>query len=73
MSHDKRKKIRQERAKLARLGVTFERRRGSELSTDDWSFFFRCYERTYRDHHSTPYLTQECFRADRRRARRRGA
>jgi predicted N-acyltransferase len=61
MSHDKRKKIRQERAKLARLGATFERRRGSELRADDWSFFFRCYERTYRDHQSTPYLTQEAF------------
>jgi len=60
-SHDKRKKIRQDRRKLAERGVAFERRRGSELGPADWAFFYRCYEATYRAHRSTPYLTLECF------------
>ncbi len=28
---------------------------------DDWAFFHRCYERTYRAHHSTPYLSLAFF------------
>ena len=60
-SHDKRKKIRQDRRQLAERGVAFERRRGSELGAADWAFFYRCYESTYRAHRSTPYLTLECF------------
>lgn len=61
MTHDKRKKIRQERAKLVRLGATFERKVGAAIGADDWAYFFRCYERTYREHHSTPYLTLDAF------------
>jgi predicted N-acyltransferase len=61
MSHDKRKKIRQERRKLAEAGVTFERRIGREIDEADLRFFFDCYRRTYRAHHSTPYLSLEFF------------
>ena len=61
LSHDKRKKIRQDRRKLAARGVAFERRRGRELTHAEWAVFFRCYEATYRAHHSTPYLTLEGF------------
>ena len=60
-SHDKRKKIRQDRRKLAAHGVTFERRTGSALGAADWAFFHRCYAQTYRAHHSTPYLTLDAF------------
>ncbi|CAG0983189.1 hypothetical protein BURK1_01854 [Burkholderiales bacterium] len=60
-SHDKRKKIRQDRRKLAERAVSFVRKPGSEADPRDWAFFFRCYEATYRAHHSTPYLTLECF------------
>lgn len=60
-SHDKRKKVKQERRKLRDAGVTFERRRGSEITTADWAFFYQCYESTYRAHHSTPYLTPVFF------------
>jgi predicted N-acyltransferase len=60
-SHDKRKKIRQDRRKLAAHGVAFERKRGSALTAADWAFFYRCYEATYRAHHSTPYLTRDAF------------
>ncbi len=60
-THDKRKKVKQERRKLVEAGITFARKVGREISRADWSFFYRCYERTYRLHHSTPYLTQACF------------
>ncbi|MFI4925583.1 MAG: GNAT family N-acetyltransferase [Vicinamibacteria bacterium] len=60
-SHDKRKKIRQDRRKLAEHGVTFERTRGTALTASDWAFFHRCYIATYGAHHSTPYLTLDAF------------
>lgn len=61
MNHTKRKKIQQERRKLAASGIEFSRLTGHEIGASDWAFFFRCYSRTYRDHHSTPYLSQEFF------------
>jgi predicted N-acyltransferase len=61
MSHDKRKKIRQERRKVRDAGVTMRRLRGAEIKESDWAFFTRCYNRTYREHHSTPYLNLEFF------------
>jgi predicted N-acyltransferase len=60
-NHDKRKKIRQERRRLTEAGVSFERKVGAQISAADRAFFFECYERTYRAHHSTPYLTPEFF------------
>jgi hypothetical protein len=41
--------------------VTFVRRIGTEISAADRAFFFDCYKRTYRAHHSTPYLSLEFF------------
>lgn len=61
LSHDKRKKIRQERRKIGAAGVTCKKLLGSDISPQDWDFFFSCYENTYHEHHSTPYLTQEFF------------
>ncbi len=60
-THDKRKKVRQERRRLAERGVAFERKRGHAITSADWAFFFRCYEATYRAHRSTPYLTLDAF------------
>jgi len=60
-SHDKRKKVKQERRKLGEAGVTFERKRGADITPADWAFFYQCYESTYRAHHSTPYLTPAFF------------
>ncbi len=60
-SHDKRKKVKQERRKLAAAGVTFERQVGRAITATDWAFFYRCYESTYQAHHSTPYLSAEFF------------
>ena len=61
MSHDKRKKIRQERRKVRDAGVSFRRLRGDEIKESDWALFARCYNRTYRAHRSTPYLSLEFF------------
>jgi len=55
------KKVKQERRRVAAEGVAFVRKTGSEITSTDWSFFYRCYERTYRMHHSTPYLSHEFF------------
>ena len=62
LSHDKRKKIRQERRKVADAGVSFRWSRGTDISKADWDFFYRCYERTYREHGNPPYLTRDFFR-----------
>ena len=61
LNHDKRKKIRQERRKVSDAGISFEWREGTDITQEDWSFFYRCYARTYREHHSTPYLTPAFF------------
>jgi uncharacterized protein len=61
LNQDKRKKIRQERHKVAQAGVTFRWARGSEISSGDWDFFYRCYERTYLEHGNPPYLSRDFF------------
>ena len=61
LSRDKRKKIRQERKRVAEAGVTLRRVTGHEATAGDWDFFASCYRRTYREHRSTPYLTREFF------------
>ena len=60
-NHDKRKKVKQERRKLAEAGILFTRKTGAEISTADWAFFYTCYEGTYHAHGSTPYLSLEFF------------
>jgi uncharacterized protein len=61
LSHDKRKKIRQERRRVANAGITWRRVTGAEATPEDWLFFERCYRRTYAAHRSTPYLTRRFF------------
>ena len=63
LAHDKRKKIHQERKKIMAAGINCRKLTGASISRDDWDFFFRCYENTYYQHHSTPYLTREFFYA----------
>ena len=62
LAHDKRKKIRQERRKVAQAGVEFRALQGTEITTAAWDFFYRCYERTYLEHGNAPYLRREFFR-----------
>jgi hypothetical protein len=61
LSHDKRKKIRQERRKVAEAGVRLRRATGREATEADWDFFTDCYRKTYREHRSTPYLNRAFF------------
>ena len=61
LSHDKRKKIRQERRRVVESGVSLRRATGREATEADWDFFTQCYRRTYREHRSTPYLNREFF------------
>jgi predicted N-acyltransferase len=63
MTHDKRKKIRQERKKLANLGVTFRWVEGRDSSDADWDHFYRCYADTYNRHRSEPHLNRAFFAA----------
>lgn len=62
LAQEKRKKIRQERRKVADAGVSFRWSRGADIGEKDWDFFYRCYERTYHEHGNAPYLTREFFR-----------
>lgn len=61
LSHDKRKKIHQERKKIQHAGVMCKWIKGAEITVNDWDFFYQCYANTYREHHSTPYLTRAFF------------
>jgi predicted N-acyltransferase len=61
LSHDKRKKIHQERKKVIASGVVCKRVKGADITPEQWRFFYECYENTYIQHHSTPYLTPTFF------------
>ncbi|MBK7052300.1 MAG: N-acetyltransferase [Rhodoferax sp.] len=61
LTQDKRKKIRQERRKVADVGVTFRWSLGTDIAPQDWDFFYRCYERTYLEHGNAPYLSRQFF------------
>jgi uncharacterized protein len=61
LSHDKRKKIHQERKKITQAGVVSRWIKGTDIAESDWDFFYDCYCNTYAQHHSTPYLTRAFF------------
>ncbi|MBK5206928.1 MAG: N-acetyltransferase [Polaromonas sp.] len=61
LSQEKRKKIRQERRKVLDAGVSFRWSLGQDISSADWDFFYRCYERTYLEHGNAPYLSRDFF------------
>ncbi|MFO1220250.1 MAG: peptidogalycan biosysnthesis protein [Burkholderiaceae bacterium] len=63
LQRDKRKKIHQERRRVAEAGVTFRVLQQREIDKAAWDLFYRCYVRTYRAHRSTPYLTRAFFGA----------
>lgn len=62
LNHDKRKKLRQDRKRVAAAGVTFRWLRGNEIDDGALRFFHGCYEETYRNHWSSPYLSLDFFR-----------
>ena len=58
----RRKNIRREREQVFREQITFRHIPG-KLSTDqDWEFFYRCYQNTYVEHLSSPYLNEAFFK-----------
>jgi len=61
LQREKRKKIQQERRRVAEAGVTVSVRHGAAIAPQDWDFFYACYAATYRAHHSNPYLTRDFF------------
>ncbi len=61
LTQEKRKKIRQERRRVHEAGVSFRHARGTDISAQDWAFFYQCYERTYLEHGNRPYLKPEFF------------
>ena len=63
LAQDKRKKIRAERRKVAQAGITWKTSEGAAITSEEWEFFYRCYERTYLEHGNAPYLTPAFFQA----------
>ncbi len=61
LNQEKRKKIRQERRKVADAGISFRWAQGTSITNADWDFFYRCYERTYYEHGNAPYLNRDFF------------
>ncbi len=61
MNHDKRKKLRQERRKVRESGVELRRLQGAAIDRRAWELFLRCYEQTYAEHGSMPYLNLDFF------------
>ncbi|MFZ6748356.1 GNAT family N-acetyltransferase [Undibacterium sp. Ren11W] len=57
----KRKNIRAERRKIKQSEIEFEHIKGSEMTQLNWEIFKQCYDQTYIDHHSSPYLNLDFF------------
>ena len=57
----KRKGIRRERQRVAEQGVSVQRKRGIDLTQEDWQHFYRCYCQTYHERGMAPYLSQSFF------------
>ncbi len=63
LTRDKRKKIQQERRRVAEAGVHFTVHEGPDIDAGLWRMFYACYANTYREHHSRPYLNPGFFQA----------
>jgi predicted N-acyltransferase len=61
LEQKKRKNIRAERRKILQTGIQFEHLDGSAITPTHWSFFKQCYDLTYAQHYSTPYLNLDFF------------
>jgi predicted N-acyltransferase len=61
LTHDKRKKIRQDSRYVAEAGITFRWLTHEDIQVTDLQFFYACYVHTYREHWSTPYLSFDFF------------
>ncbi len=63
LQRDKRKKINQERRRVAEQGIEFTVHSAGQITEPLWDFFYECYTLTYQAHQSTPYLTRAFFAA----------
>ena len=63
MTQEKRKKIRQERRKVAEAGVRFRAVPGPDMGEAEWALLQRCYTQTYLEHGQWPYLQDGVFAA----------
>jgi hypothetical protein len=61
MRRDKRKKVNQERRKVADAGITFEHLTGEQITDEHWDFFMRCYDHTHRQFNSPQPLNRAFF------------
>jgi len=61
LRQDKRKKVRQERRRVAEAGIRFEHLTGGRITPADWTHFMRCYERTHRQFNSPVALNLDFF------------
>ena len=58
----RRKNIRREREQVAREAISFRHVPGEESTDQDWEFFYACYQNTYLEHQSSPYLNEAFFK-----------
>lgn len=61
LKHNKRKKIRQERKKVAAQNLIMKRLRGYEIKAKHWDSFYTFYRNTTDNKWGTPFLTREFF------------
>ena len=61
LSSKNRKKIKQERRKIADQNIITYKKTGSEITLDDLQLFYNCYLKTYHNHYSSPYLNFDFF------------
>jgi len=57
-----RKQVKRERRKVSEHGLQIERKRGCDVTPEEWEAFDRLYRSTYARKWSHPYLTSEFFR-----------
>ena len=61
LNQEKRKKIRQDRKKVAAADIEYQWLRGEQITPADLEFFYQCYAQTYFEHGNPPYLNPEFF------------
>lgn len=61
LRRDKRKKVLQERRRVADAGIRFERLTGDRIREAHWAHFMRCYDRTHEQFNSPKALNLDFF------------
>lgn len=61
LTQPKRKKIKAERRKVREANVSTRMIEGPDITESELAFFYQCYERTYFEHRSTPYMSLAFF------------